>query len=139
MDGFVILVNMCDNYGDCWSPFFLKKVSIYWPEYKRKIYLNSKCENILYRGLNIISVRGYVEKRDVNKAPRSECLKQALDIIDDEIILYVRCRLFPERLCKKLNCREVRSNRDHEDSHRIYLNDQAVVAEKAAGVVFARV
>lgn len=91
MENYSILVNTCDKFEDCWNPFF-KLFSIYWPDFKGSIYLNTEYKDYSFPGMNIISIKGSaIHNIDVNKpATWSQCLKWALEIIDTEIILYMQ-------------------------------------------------
>lgn len=86
-----ILVNTCDNFEDCWNPFFalFKK---YWSDYTGTIFLNTEYKTYEYSGLTIVPVQGSLK----NKYPRtkratwSQCLKWALESINTDIILYLQ-------------------------------------------------
>jgi hypothetical protein len=83
-----ILINTTDTFEDCWFPFFtlFKK---YWPEYTGKIYLNTETKSYSHEGLNIISIKNNKNTAN-NKVTWSECLIRALNLIDDEIVLYMQ-------------------------------------------------
>jgi len=88
---YALLINTCDNFEDCWYPFF-KLFSQYWKDCDGKIYLNTEYKDFSYEGLNIIPVKG-CEKHDFPKTKRatwSQCLRWALEEIDSEIILYMQ-------------------------------------------------
>ena len=88
MSKFSILINTTDGFEDCWFPFFtlLKK---YWPEYTGNIYLNTETKTYSHEGLNIISIQN--NKNTPNqRITWSECLIRALNVIDDDIILYMQ-------------------------------------------------
>jgi hypothetical protein len=98
---FAILVNTCDKFEDCWNPFF-KLFSIYWPDYKGKIYLNTEYKNFTYVGLDIVSIKG-CEKHNIPKTERatwSQCLKWALEEIDSNIVLYMQEDYFLKNFVK---------------------------------------
>lgn len=86
-----ILVNTCDNFEDCWNPFFtlFKK---YWSDYAGTIFLNTEYKTYEYSGLTIVPIQGCLK----NKYPRtkrptwSQCLKWALESINTDIILYLQ-------------------------------------------------
>jgi len=83
-----ILINTTDSFEDCWFPFFtlFKK---YWPEYTGNIYLNTETKTYTHEGLNIISIQN--NKNTPNqRITWSECLIRALNVIDDDIILYMQ-------------------------------------------------
>jgi hypothetical protein len=85
---FSILINTTDSFEDCWFPFFtlFKK---YWPEYTGKIYLNTETKSYSYEGLNIISIQN--NKNTPNKKTTwSECLLRALNVIEEDVILYMQ-------------------------------------------------
>lgn len=85
-----IFVNTCDKFEDCWDPFF-KLFTIYWPNYKGKIYLNTEYKDYSYPGLDIIPIKGCVGKKITRKyATWSQCLKWAMDFIPDDIVLYMQ-------------------------------------------------
>ena len=85
-----VLVNTCDKFEDCWNPFF-KLFSLYWRDYKGKIYLNTEYKDYSFPGLDIIPVKGCVGKKINGRfATWSQCLKWALDSIPEDIILYLQ-------------------------------------------------
>lgn len=86
-----LLINTCDNFEDCWYPFF-KLWSIYWPDCNGKVFLNTEYKEYSCPELNIKSVKG-CEKNHFPKSQRatwSQCLKWALETIEDDIILYMQ-------------------------------------------------
>ena len=88
---FALIVNTCDKFEDCWDPFF-KLFSIYWPNFEGTIYLNTEYKNYSYGDLNIIAVQGSLN----NKIPKnrsatwSQCLKWALEVVKEDIVLYMQ-------------------------------------------------
>lgn len=85
---FLVFVNTTDNFEDCWLPFFtlFKK---FWPEYAGTIFLNTETKSFTFPGLNIVSIQN--NKSSLTKIITwSECLINALKIIDSEIILYMQ-------------------------------------------------
>lgn len=85
-----ILINTCDKFEDCWDPFF-KLWSIYWPDCKAKVYLNTEYKDFSYTGLDIIPVKCCEGKQFKGKyASWSQCLLWALESIDSDIILYMQ-------------------------------------------------
>ena len=85
-----ILVNTCDKFEDCWNPFF-KLFSLYWHDYKGKIYLNTEYKDYSFPDLDIIPVKGCVGKKiRGSHATWSQCLKWALDSIPEDIVLYMQ-------------------------------------------------
>jgi hypothetical protein len=91
INSYAILVNTCDKFEDCWYPFF-KLFSVFWPDYKGKIYLNTEYKSFEFPGLNIECTKVCeVNKISKNKIITwSQCLKWALEIIDSDIILYLQ-------------------------------------------------
>ena len=83
-DRYSIFINTTDSFEDCWEPFF-KLFKQYWPEYNGKIYLNTETKEYFYSGLNIISIQNGLEGK-----PWSQCLKHALELIDEEYMLYMQ-------------------------------------------------
>jgi len=129
MDNFAILINTCDKFEDCWNPFF-KLFSIYWPDYKGKIYLNTEYKNYSHADLNIISVKGCEIKQDAHKITWSECLKRALESIDNDIVLYMQEDYFLKDIVKNdIVDKYAKMINDHKDIDCIHLTDQAVIPE----------
>jgi len=90
MEYYSILINTCDKFEDCWNPFF-KLWSVYWPDCKAKVFLNTEYKDYRYTGLDIIPVKCCEGKQYKGKyASWSQCLLWALDSIDSEIILYMQ-------------------------------------------------
>jgi hypothetical protein len=90
-NNFSILINTCDNFEDCWEPFF-RLFKSYWPDYKGKIYLNTEYKEYSYSGLDIVSTK-VCEVNNVAKDKRatwSECLMWALQQIGTDLVLYMQ-------------------------------------------------
>lgn len=85
-----LIVNTCDAFEDCWDPFFIlfKK---YWPNFEGIIYLNTENKDYSYNNLNIIPLK-VASKKNMKpfELSWSECLIDALNNINDEIILYMQ-------------------------------------------------
>lgn len=83
-----ILINTTDTFEDCWFPFFtlFKK---FWPEYSGKIYLNTETKVYSHEGLNIISIQNNIVSPH-KKITWSECLMRALEVIEEDVILYMQ-------------------------------------------------
>lgn len=122
-----ILVNTCDNFEDCWDPFF-NLLSKYWPNCKGKIYLNTEYKDYSYPGLDIIPVKGCERNnfpRD-KRATWSQCLKWALDVIDTDIVLYMQEDYFLKRdVNDNLFENELKQISDNDNIQRIFLLSQA--------------
>lgn len=98
MKEYSILINTCDKFEDCWDPFF-KLFSIYWPDFRGTIYLNTEYKDYSYDGLEIIALK-VCEKHKIPKSQRatwSQCLKWALEEMEDEIVLYMQEDYFLNR------------------------------------------
>lgn len=89
MHTYSIFVNTCDKFEDCWYPFF-RLFSIYWPDYKGKIYLNTEYKSFEYPGLDIVSIKNCETTKDADKVTWSECLERGWNAIDNDIILYMQ-------------------------------------------------
>ena len=128
---FSILVNTCDKFEDCWFPFF-KLWSIYWPDCKNNIYLNTEYKDFYYPGLNLISLKNCT-KHNIPKNKRatwSQCLKWALEAIDKDIILYMQEDYFlKDKVKSDLIEKYVDLMLKHPTIKCIHLTDQAVLSE----------
>lgn len=91
MNKYALLVNTCDSFDDCWNPFF-KLFLQFWPDFDGTIYLNTEYKEFHYPGLNIISIRGCANNNfpKDERATWSQCLKWALDRIEEDIVLYMQ-------------------------------------------------
>ena len=80
-----ILVNSCDEFDDCWEPFFtlLKR---YWPQCDANIYLNTEIKTWSCEGINLTCTK--VQKGLSRRLTWSECLIAALDQIETPLVLY---------------------------------------------------
>ena len=81
---FSILVNTTDQYEDCWEPFF-KLFKKYWSQFEGNIYLNTETKQFGTPELKISSIQNKL----IHKT-WSECLRFALNFIEEEIILYLQ-------------------------------------------------
>ena len=127
---FSILVNTCDKFDDCWNPFF-KLFSTFWKSYKGKIYLNTEYKNYSYKNLNIISVKGCEEKQDANLITWSECLKRALESMEEDVVLYLQeDYFFKDNVENDIVEQYVDLMDNNENIHCIHLTDQAVKGSK---------
>jgi len=131
MQHYSILVNTCDKFEDCWDPFF-KLFSIYWPDYKGKIFLNTEYKDYSYPELDIIAVKGCA-KHNIPENIRitwSQCLMWALESIDDDIVLYMQEDYFIKDFVKSdIVSKYVSLMHEHKDIHCIHITDQAVISE----------
>lgn len=126
-----ILINTCDNFEDCWNPFF-KLFSIYWPDFKGKIYLNTEYKDFSYPGLDI-SCTKVCELNNVPqniRATWSQCLKWALEQVDTEVLLYMQEDYFLKDTVKNdIVEKYVSLMRESKEIDCIHLTDQAVIAD----------
>ena len=86
-----ILINTCDKFEDCWDPFF-KLFSLYWPDYKGKVYLNTEYKDYNFENIDIRSLK-VCENHGIPKSSRvtwSQCLRWAIEEIEDDIVLYMQ-------------------------------------------------
>jgi len=90
---FTILVNSSDGFSDCWEPFF-KLFTLYWPNCKVKILLNTETADWSFPGLDLYCTRVAI---GCKKLTWSECLIRALDQIDTPLLLYFQEDYFLER------------------------------------------
>lgn len=84
-----ILVNSCDNFEDCWHPFF-KLLSIYWPDCAHRIILNTEHKTFAYRGLSIRSSQVATAWSGSGRIPWSDCLLRCLEQVETEYVLYLQ-------------------------------------------------
>ncbi len=132
MENYSILVNTCDKFEDCWDPFF-KLFSVYWPDYKGKIYLNTEYKDYSFPGLDIIAVKGCaINNVPFNvRATWSECLKWALEVIKEDVVLYMQEDYFLKDLVKNdIVVDFVKLIQDNNEIDCIHLTDQAVIPER---------
>lgn len=89
VNNYSIIVNTCDTYDDCWYPFF-KLFTKYWPDCTAHIYLNTEHKEYHHDGLNIISTKACAGKLTAQRLTWSECLINALEMIESEVVLYLQ-------------------------------------------------
>lgn len=90
-----LLVNSSDNFEDCWNPFF-KLYQKYWDEPNMPILLNTEFKTgYTYRNLPIRCSAANAQNPD-RKLTWSECLINALQQIETELVLYVQEDYFIE-------------------------------------------
>jgi len=125
--GYSILINTCDKFEDCWDPFF-KLWSLYWPECKGKVYLNTEFKDYVFPGLNVIPVKGCEGKTYKGRfATWSQCLRWALEKIDTEIVLYMQEDYFlKDRVKDDLIESYVNLMQENKEIKCIHLTDQSV-------------
>lgn len=126
---FSILINTCDNFEDCWKPFFVLFKS-YWPEYKGKIYLNTEYKEFSYSGLDIVCTKvcevNHVSKNE--RATWSQCLMWALQQIGTDLLLYMQEDYFLKGKVKNNIVEDFASLMlKNADIKCIHLTDQSVI------------
>jgi hypothetical protein len=127
MPNYSILINTCDKFEDCWDPFF-KLFYKYWPDFDGKIYLNTEYKDYSYKGLNIIAVKGCETYLDSHSITWSECLIRALNLIDDDIILYMQEDYFlKDVVSDEIISGFVKLMHDQIDIQCVHLTDQAII------------
>jgi hypothetical protein len=87
-DKFTILVNSCDGFEDCWVPFFTlfeKK----WKSCRSPILLNTEFKSFVHDGLSIKTSKSHQDTHD-RKLTWSECLINALEMVDTSLVLYMQ-------------------------------------------------
>lgn len=131
MSKYAILVNSCDAFSDCWDPFF-KLFTIYWPDFKGKIYLNTEVKDFHYPGLQIISTKTYLTggTSQVKELPWGERFKRALEMIDSDIILYLQEDYFlKDQVKNDIITDFVETIISNPEVDCIHLTDQAAIPE----------
>lgn len=127
-----ILVNTCDAFEDCWDPFFLL-FKEYWPDFNGTLYLNTEVKSYSYPGLNIIPLK-VAERKNVGpfELSWSQCLIDALNFIDDDIILYMQEDYFLHNFVKNdLVTKYLKYINDHGNIGCIHLTDQGTQPDLA--------
>jgi hypothetical protein len=123
-----ILVNTCDKFDDCWDPFF-KLWSIYWPNCKGKVYLNTEYKEYSYDNLDIVALQvcKINNLSDTKRATWSQCFKWALNQIDTDVVLYMQEDYFLKAKVKNEIVEDyVRLMLDNQKIKCIHLTDQSV-------------
>ena len=88
LDDLGIIVNSCDSYSDAWEPFF-KLFSIYWPDCKCPLYLNSEFKDYSWPGLDVRVIK--TGGNGTEPIPSwSDRLLQVLRTIDKPYVLYLQ-------------------------------------------------
>ncbi|CAM4100050.1 Glycosyl transferase [Zobellia roscoffensis] len=123
-----ILVNTCDKFEDCWDPFF-KLWSIYWPDCKATIYLNTEYKEYSYEGLNIVALK-VCERNNFPKNQRatwSQCFEWALNAIETDVVLYLQEDYFlKDTVQNDIVAKYVHFMSDNENMKCIHLTDQGI-------------
>jgi len=98
LNPYSLLVNSSDNFEDCWVPFFqlLKKN---WGTMDVSILLNTEFKVFSFDGLSIKSSQSHLFETN-RKLTWSECLINALKMIESPIVLYMQEDYFIEKSVK---------------------------------------
>lgn len=127
MSKYAILVNTCDNFDDCWQPYF-KLHAKYWPDCAGRLYLNTETKDFSYPGLDVTALK-VAAGEDGRRLTWSECLLRALDKIEEDIVLYMQEDYFLKAPVQgDWVKRYVQLMQDDESIHCIQLTDQAVIS-----------
>jgi len=111
---YTILVNSCDNFEDCWSPFFtLFKKN--WKNCNAPILLNTEYKEYNYEGLNIKTSK--VQSLKKQRLTWSECLINALEMTDTPLVLYLQEDYFIDK--------PVKSN-EIEEFSKLMIKDKSI-------------
>lgn len=130
MKNYALLINTCDNFEDCWDPFF-KLFKEFWPEFNGTLYLNTEYKDYNYPGLDIIAIKGCAKHNypKDKRATWSQCLKWALECIDEEIVLYMQEDYFLKAEVKNdIVTNYVTLIKNNQQIDCIHLTDQSVKA-----------
>ncbi len=84
-----ILVNSTDSFQDCWVPFFTL-FREYWPDCPYRVVLNTEVKDFSFPGIDITASKVCEGSTSDKPMPWGRCLRQCLDMIDTEIILYMQ-------------------------------------------------
>ncbi|MDP9041994.1 MAG: hypothetical protein M3N30_08425 [Bacteroidota bacterium] len=117
-----VFVNTTDKFEDCWLPFF-RLFTIYWPDFKGTIYLNTEYKEFQYEGLNIVSVRN-CERFARKQNTWSECLEAGVKFVDNEILLYMQEDYFFHGLVENDTIHKFALIMENSDMDCIHLTDQ---------------
>ncbi|MCA0932651.1 hypothetical protein LCM02_09325 [Lutimonas saemankumensis] len=128
-NSFSILVNSCDNFDDCWDPFFTL-FSKYWKNYQGKLYLNTEYKDYNCKNLDIVPLRVCIKQKDAHRVAWSECLIRALEKIEEEVILYLQeDYFFRGNVNVEIIESYVKLMNDNNEVDCIHLTDQSVLAD----------
>ncbi len=93
MNDLTIVVNTCDAFADCWSPFF-RLFTTYWPACPYPIVLNT--ETLDYARPEVELRAAKVAAGSPRRLTWSECLARCLDGIETPYVLYLQEDYFLE-------------------------------------------
>lgn len=134
MSQYSILVNTCDNFEDCWDPFF-KLFSTFWSDYNGTIYLNTEKKHYAFEQLNIVPLKVAKDIGEGQRLTWSECLIRALNNIDNDIVLYMQEDYFIKADVKNdLVEKYVQLMHSNINIDCIHLTDQSVISENTESI-----
>lgn len=81
------MVNTCDAYDDCWSPFFTL-FDRYWPDCAVRVVLNTERAKYEDPAKRIESLQ--VQAPGESRLPWGECMLRCLRSVDTPVILYLQ-------------------------------------------------
>ena len=84
--GFTVLVNSCDDFEDCWDPFFTL-FATYWEKPWPPVLLNTERKHWQH---DQVPLTCSAVQRGARRLTWSECLLAALDLITTPLVLYVQ-------------------------------------------------
>lgn len=90
---YTLLVNSCDSFSDCWTPFFTL-LDRYWPRPHPPILLNTEKRDWSDARLEMSATR--VQARIDRRLTWSECLEAALAQVKTPLVLYMQEDYFIE-------------------------------------------
>ena len=82
---YTILVNTCDAFEDCWSPFFTLLLKN-WESVRAPVLLNTETKLYEHPGMSIKCAR--VQGKGTDKISWSECLIRGLKQVETPLVLY---------------------------------------------------
>ena len=93
---FSILINSCDQFNDCWEPFF-ELFTRYWPGCSQPIFLNTETKGWSFPTLRVQCTQVQTRSLSPRRLTWSECLAGALSQIDTDLLLYMQEDYFVDR------------------------------------------
>lgn len=107
-----ILVNTSDGFEDCWDPFFNFLVC-FWKGEMPQIWLNTEYKEYSFRSLPIKCSKSNSKNLE-KRLTWSQCLINALEMIDTEFVLYLQEDYFIEANVNVALIEEMVEKMEHE-------------------------
>lgn len=82
-----IIVASCDEFSDCWEPFF-SLLHKYWPNCSYPVILGTQLKAFTYPGLEIVSSQ-IMKRRFTGELPWSERLLFCLELVESEFVIFM--------------------------------------------------